>query len=206
MTMKTWPILLVGIVTVITFVAYAALLLIASWPIEDLSIRNASLFGDSFGVLNSFFTGGAFLLILWTMVLQQEELRLQRQEMSRMVAVHRRQAHMELINYSIHDEELAKVWASDISDWIEFRQNTYVNLIITQWYMGFCEDLLDRDLLETNLKQYMEKSDHFRNYWKRASKYWEGKTDYDPKRLEFNKLCQAAYDSAASGRSKEDTN
>jgi hypothetical protein len=67
--MKTWPILVTGIIAAITFVAYRTFVLVVNWPVEDWSIDRAALFGDSFGVLNSFFTGGAFLLILWTIIL-----------------------------------------------------------------------------------------------------------------------------------------
>ena len=201
--MKTWPILVAGGVTVVAFISYAALLLAASWPIEDWSIHKASLFGDSFGMLNSFFTGGAFLLILWTIVLQQAELRLQRQEMSRMVATHTRELHMELLNYAFHDEELAEVWGSEIDNWKEFRQDMYINLILGSWCMHFSEGLSSKSATRQSLEWQMQESAQFRRFWARNSEKWHALALDDQKYHKSCQLAEAAYQAAVTKAREE---
>ena len=61
--------------------AYATFLIYNSWPINELSISNAGLFGDSFGIVTSLFSGLAFTGMIVTILLQREELRLQRKEL-----------------------------------------------------------------------------------------------------------------------------
>ncbi len=52
---------------------YLAFLVYCSWPIEELSIRQAALLGDSFGIVNAFFSGLAFSGLIITIVLQRRE-------------------------------------------------------------------------------------------------------------------------------------
>jgi phosphotransferase system glucose/maltose/N-acetylglucosamine-specific IIC component len=61
--------------------AYAAFLIWVTWPIGELSIGKSGVFGDSFGVLNALFSGLAFSILIVTVLLQREELRLQREEL-----------------------------------------------------------------------------------------------------------------------------
>lgn len=199
--MKSWIIVAAGSITTLAFASYAIVLLASSWPIEDWSIAKASLFGDSFGVLNSFFTGGAFLLILWTIVLQQQELQLQRQEMSRMVAAHHRELHMELLNYAFDDPDLAKVWGGNTNDPKVDRQYMYINLIMSQWYSLFDQGLLKRNRLKWMLDKRMEESEYFRNFWARNSRDWRANIE-DAALTEFCDLSDFAYLAATSGASK----
>lgn len=53
---------------------YLIFLVHISWPIEELSIRQAALLGDSFGIVNAFFSGLAFSGLIITIVLQRREL------------------------------------------------------------------------------------------------------------------------------------
>ncbi|PWD57656.1 putative phage abortive infection protein [Pectobacterium parmentieri] len=53
---------------------YLFFLVYISWPIEELSIRQAALLGDSFGIVNAFFSGLAFSGLIITIVLQRREL------------------------------------------------------------------------------------------------------------------------------------
>jgi|APLak6261660231_1056022.scaffolds.fasta_scaffold11409_2 hypothetical protein len=62
---------------------YAFFLLCATAPISELSIEKAGQFGDSFGVITSLFSGFAFSGVLITLILQRDELKLQRQEIER---------------------------------------------------------------------------------------------------------------------------
>lgn len=73
MKIKTSIILSLSIVVMI-IASYLAILVYFSWPIEELSIRQAALLGDSFGIVNSLFSGLAFAGIIITIALQRQEL------------------------------------------------------------------------------------------------------------------------------------
>lgn len=78
-TKKISIILIVCVVTAVTM--YASILLFLIWPITEYSIAQAGVFGDSFGVLTSLFSGLAFSGMIITILLQKEELVLQREEL-----------------------------------------------------------------------------------------------------------------------------
>lgn len=61
---------------------YGGVLLALTWPISELSISSSGVFGDSFGVLTSLFSGLAFAGLIITIVMQRDELALQRQELN----------------------------------------------------------------------------------------------------------------------------
>jgi len=54
--------------------SYLTFLVYLSWPIKELSIRQAALLGDSFGIVNSLFSGLAFAGVIITIVIQRQEL------------------------------------------------------------------------------------------------------------------------------------
>lgn len=58
----------------ITILSYGGLVLYLTWPISEYSISKAGTFGDSFGVITSFFSGLAFAGIILTIILQRQEL------------------------------------------------------------------------------------------------------------------------------------
>ena len=53
---------------------YAGLILWANWPIRDFSLSRSGVFGESFGVINSIFSGLAFAALILTIHLQRHEL------------------------------------------------------------------------------------------------------------------------------------
>ncbi len=63
-------------------ISYTSLLLYLVWPIDELSINKSGVFGDSYGLLTSLFSGLAFAGLIITIVMQKEELKLQREELS----------------------------------------------------------------------------------------------------------------------------
>lgn len=71
--------LVIGIVGLI--ICYAIMLIALTWPITRFTIEAAGTFGDSFGLLTSLFSGLAFAGLIWTILLQRVELRLQRKEL-----------------------------------------------------------------------------------------------------------------------------
>ena len=70
-------------VPLISVMFYALFLLCVTAPVNVLSIEKAGQFGDSFGVITSLFSGFAFSGVLITLLLQRDELKLQRKEIER---------------------------------------------------------------------------------------------------------------------------
>jgi len=56
------------------FAAYTGMLIWVAWPINELSVSKAGVFGDSFGVVNSLFSGLAFAGLIIAILLQRQEL------------------------------------------------------------------------------------------------------------------------------------
>lgn len=81
MSIKNLSILLIGGV-IFTVLVYAGVLIYLIWPISEISISNSGVFGDSFGLLTSLFSGLAFAGLIITIVMQKKELALQREELS----------------------------------------------------------------------------------------------------------------------------
>ncbi|NKB19258.1 MAG: hypothetical protein GKS01_01825 [Alphaproteobacteria bacterium] len=77
---KHWAITILGGIVVLVF-GYAAILLYLSWPIAFGNVDKAGVFGDSFGILTSLFSGLAFAGIVFTIFQQSEELKLQREDL-----------------------------------------------------------------------------------------------------------------------------
>lgn len=194
--MKTWQFVVVGIFTAIVSSVYIFILIMQSWPINDLSIRSAALFGDSFGFLNAFFTGGAFLLVLWTITIQQRELSLQREEMSKMISQQTRQAHIELLKLAVDDEDLSPVWGSRLGSHTERKQAMYVNLILSHWQMMFGDDLITEPELKLLLKNHMIRSEYFRSFWQRNSSSRAAYAALTSKQTRFHNLIEAAFKEA----------
>lgn len=63
-------------------ILYSAFLIIITWPLSEISINKAGVFGDSFGVLTSLFSGLAFSGMIITILLQREDLKLQREDLT----------------------------------------------------------------------------------------------------------------------------
>lgn len=63
------------------FAVYVVILFTTTWPITEFSIEKAGTFGDSFGILTSLFTGLAFAALIATVLLQRDDLKLNRQEL-----------------------------------------------------------------------------------------------------------------------------
>lgn len=72
-------ILIGGVIAIIAF--YCIALIYFTWPINEFSINKSGVFGDSFGLLTSLFSGLAFAGLIITIVMQKDELALQREEL-----------------------------------------------------------------------------------------------------------------------------
>ena len=58
----------------LTIIIYGGILIGFSWPISEFSISKSGQFGDSFGILNSLFSGLAFISLIITIRIQQKEM------------------------------------------------------------------------------------------------------------------------------------
>lgn len=73
MSLKSASFIIFGLVVVI-FSTYAGYVLWATWPVSTTTIEKAGVFGDSFGVITSLFSGLAFAGLIVTILLQRQEL------------------------------------------------------------------------------------------------------------------------------------
>jgi len=55
-------------------VLYAAMILWINWPMHDFTLARSGVFGESFGVINTIFSGSAFAGLILTIYLQRHEL------------------------------------------------------------------------------------------------------------------------------------
>ena len=69
-------------VIILVVLIYGGFIIYISWPITLGNVDKAGVFGDSFGVLTALFSGLAFAGIVFTILLQREELKLQRKELT----------------------------------------------------------------------------------------------------------------------------
>lgn len=60
---------------------YGGILIYMTYPISEYSISKAGQFGDSFGILNSLFSGLAFISLIITIKIQQKEMKDTKEEM-----------------------------------------------------------------------------------------------------------------------------
>lgn len=65
-----WFIIPICIITI-----YGGLIIFKIYPISEFSIEKAGQFGDSFGIINTLFSGSAFIALVITIYLQQQEIK-----------------------------------------------------------------------------------------------------------------------------------
>ncbi len=175
---------------------YAIFLVYISSPITDVSLNSAAPFGDSFGIFSSLFAGLALIGLLYTIHLQAEELKLQREEMAKNVATQVRGLHFSMQELAISDTsgELQKVWYEDSGSEQSFRQSAYVNLVLSHWEMQFHNGLMTQDQLRTAAKTYMKKF-HFQRFWVNARAHRASMADAADNKVAvlFHEILDAAY-------------
>lgn len=77
----TGKLLLAVAVILVVIAVYARILIYLTAPGSEVSLPNAGLFGDSFGMLNAAFSGLAFAGLVIAILMQREELQLQGEEL-----------------------------------------------------------------------------------------------------------------------------
>ena len=65
----------------LVFIVYTSFLIYFTWPVSEFSLNKSGVFGDSFGALTALFSGLAFAGMIVTILLQRNELALQRVEL-----------------------------------------------------------------------------------------------------------------------------
>lgn len=73
MSLKSASIIIFSLVVIVVF-GYAGIIIYLTWPVTTSSIEKAGVFGDSFGVINTLFSGSAFAGLIITILLQRKEL------------------------------------------------------------------------------------------------------------------------------------
>lgn len=73
MSLKAASLIIFGFVIAV-FIGYGAYVLWSTWPVSTTTIEKAGVFGDSFGVITSLFSGLAFAGLIVTILLQRQEL------------------------------------------------------------------------------------------------------------------------------------
>jgi hypothetical protein len=207
-------IIIASIGIAIFFLGYSALLIYYSWPIESFSVLWAAPFGDSFGIFSSLFSGLALIGLLYTIHQQGEELKLQREEMksqrgemSKTVATQIRQLHIELLKMAVEHPDLQEVWEEEgLIEKISFKQNTYMNLIVSHWEMQHINGMVPREQVEEMLDTYMQRS-YFQKFWANSGKYRDryAKKAALKEEREFFEMVNSAYKKSIRPAAKEST-
>lgn len=63
------------IIPICIIIIYGGLIIFKIYPISEFSIEKAGQFGDSFGLINTLFSGSAFIAVVITIYLQQQDMR-----------------------------------------------------------------------------------------------------------------------------------
>jgi uncharacterized membrane protein len=73
-----WFLFPIGIILV-----YGLFLIFKIYPISEFSIEKAGQFGDSFGIINTLFSGSAFIALVITIYLQQQDIKDSKREIQK---------------------------------------------------------------------------------------------------------------------------
>ena len=150
---------------VVVFTLYLSLLLYVTWPISEWSINKAGVLGDSFNVLTSLFSGLAFAGLIWTIILQRNDLKLQQEqlslqlkemkdskkEMESQTRIQRAQFHAEVSNIRIAAKQAAVEALKLESEYAEStveRDRNIQSIKEISKYINSEADALSRNVLE----------------------------------------------------------
>lgn len=121
------------LIPITIIIGYGILLIIFIWPISEFSISKAGQFGDSFGILNSMFSGFAFISLVITIYLQQREMKDTKEEMFKQNFENTFFKMIDLFNNVIKDLNLKY---NEKEEYIGIQRTTYFikigNIVIKQ--------------------------------------------------------------------------
>ncbi len=113
-------------IVISVFLIYAVVIIINVWPIDSKTIGQAGVFGDSFGVLTSIFSGLAFAGLIVTIWQQKADLELTRREILDQLFENVLFKMIEIHNTIVSDIDLRKKYSSENNN-----QNNDNSLIAT---------------------------------------------------------------------------
>lgn len=145
---KLWFLVPIGIV-----ISYGIMLIIITLPISEFSISKAGQFGDSFGVLNSMFSGFAFISLVITIYLQQKEMTDTKQEMFKQ--------NFENTFFKLFDQynnQLVLLKMEDTIDKIVFTQDYNLGRELVSNYSGLLKNYF---MFFYQLLQYVNDQENF---------------------------------------------
>ena len=157
------------LVVLLSVALFAISLITITWPISEVSINKAGVFGDSFGVLTSLFSGLAFAGIIITILLQREELQLQRQELkdnrkefAKSANAQERSAQLSALSSLLNECEIQlKKNEESLSDSEFFENNPSHKKIMLE----------DTDLLKNNIQYLKQRKAEIMNRIEEILKY-----------------------------------
>lgn len=170
-------------------------------------LRQRADIGESFGAVAALFSALALFGLILTAYLQRAELAAQRRqlelqraeltetrhELHRMAEAGLRAAHINLLQMSISNPELADVWPSDPEDTPErSRQLDYANLIVTHQEMAYELRILNDDALAA-VFGYLFTSPVLREFWSGARAIRRQVAGSDGDAARFHQIVDEAY-------------
>lgn len=107
------------------------------WDIRSNGDSNFGTFGDTFGALNTLFSGLAFATLIITLILQRKELQLQRQEVAESNSIAKSQTEIseqqaQLINQQIKESQKQNFYNLFLK-FIEEKNQKKSNFVIRNW-------------------------------------------------------------------------
>ena len=115
--MKVSPYVILIILVFLTYIGYGSLVWFSTPDFDVKSIEKLGVFGDSFGVLTSLFSGLAFAGMIVTILLQHNELKLQREELKRNSEAQDTQAKLAALTALLSEyKSQAKLFESILED------------------------------------------------------------------------------------------
>ncbi len=109
----------ISFVLVLVF-GYLAILMYLTWPVSELSIEKAGVFGDSFGILTALFSGLAFSGLIVTLILQSKQLKMQKEDLN-----------LQREELKLTRKELAKTSEAQIQQVKELQEAAKLNALCT---------------------------------------------------------------------------
>lgn len=175
---------------VVALVALSPWLLAAiDWLPAD-RLREASDLGQAYGAVSALLSSAALGGVVVGLVLQRRDMR-------RAQAHSLRESHDRLIGRAIDDTELSAAWGQfgSQASRARWRQEAYVNLIVSQWQTMFELDALaEPELLENASRLFGGAI--ARDYWARVSPF-RLSTAIGRREKRFHHILQSGHDATA---------
>ena len=184
---------------------YGTGLLLLIRIVDEFTLETAGQIGESLGVIGLLLNGAAVLLVVWTVRMQQSELELQRDEMSRLVAAQSRQLHGQLVELSLNDPDLLVVWGEFPDEPSRQKRNMYIKLTLDMWRSAYVQNVADnKNYINGLLRIYMSRSSYFRDYWEIRREQRLALAAESRELTEFERAADEAYNAALAADTSDE--